>query len=156
DTVGQRAYFNQHRSDYMWKERAEVVVFYCKDKSVADKVKGELADDNSNLSELYKAMNKDNSMTFSYTKDVVEKGDKEEVDKVAWEKGYHTIDNFKDRYVLIKIDDVKPSQYKKLNEIKGLVIADYQTYLENNWIDKLKKKYEINVNQPLIDSLVKE
>jgi peptidyl-prolyl cis-trans isomerase SurA len=101
-------------------------------------------------------MNQDNSMTFSYTKDVIEKGDKEVVDKVDWSEGSHVIEDYKGRYVLVKINEIKASSPKKLKEIKGLVIADYQSYLEKNWIELLMDKYEVSVNQPLVDSLIKE
>jgi peptidyl-prolyl cis-trans isomerase SurA len=156
DTVGQREFFNQNRQNYMWDERADVIVFYCNNEAVAIEIKENLADDNSNLNDLYKAMNQDNSMTFSYTKDVIEKGDKEVVDKVDWSEGYHVIEDYKGRYVLVKINEIKASSPKKLKEIKGLVIADYQSYLEKNWIELLMDKYEVSVNQPLVDSLIKE
>ncbi|MFY0672395.1 MAG: peptidylprolyl isomerase [Bacteroidia bacterium] len=156
DTVGQREFFSQNRDDYVWGERADVLVFYCNDKSVADEIKSKLSNDNANLNDLYKAMNEDNSMTFSYTKDLIEKGDKEVVDMVEWSEGYHAIEDFKGRYTLVKINEIRASEYKKLNEIKGLVIADYQSFLEQNWISGLMKKYDVEVNQQLVDSLIKE
>lgn len=156
DTLGQREFFNQNRQNYTWDERADVIVFYCNSEAVANEIKENLAEDNSNLNDLYKAMNQDNSMTFSYTKDVIEKGDKEVVNKVDWSEGYHAIEDYNGRYALVKINEIKASAPKKLKEIKGLVIADYQSYLEKNWIEQLMEKYEVSVNQPLVDSLIKE
>jgi hypothetical protein len=43
----------------------------------------------------------------------------------------------------------------ELNDVKGLVIADYQTYLEEQWMEQLSKKYTINVDQKVLKKLKK-
>lgn len=155
DTVGQKEFHGEHKGDYQWKERADVLVFYCKDKKIADQVKAKLAADNSNVNELFKEMNADNSMTFSFMKDVYERGEEELLAKLDWKKGFAEVPDYKDRYVLIKFNEILPAQPKQFKEIKGLVIADYQDYLEENWIKSLKAKYKIDVNRALINSLIK-
>jgi peptidyl-prolyl cis-trans isomerase SurA len=42
---------------------------------------------------------------------------------------------------------------KPLSEVKGLVTADYQNYLEEKWIDALKNKYKVTVNQELLHKI---
>jgi len=44
--------------------------------------------------------------------------------------------------------DVKP-----FDEIRGLVTADYQNYLEERWIDALKNNYKVTVNQELLHKI---
>ncbi len=44
---------------------------------------------------------------------------------------------------------------KPLNSIKGLVISEYQNYLEKEWLDILKQKYEVNINENVL-SLLKQ
>lgn len=155
DTTGQKEYHAEHKNDYQWKERADVHIFYCKNKAVADKVRAQLAKDNSNVNELLTAMNAENSMTFSFMKEVYERGESELLDQVEWKKGFTEVPNYKDRYVLIKFNDVLPAQPKEFSEIKGLVIADYQDYLEKNWISNLKQKYDVKINRELVNSLIK-
>ena len=54
----------------------------------------------------------------------------------------------KDQYFfVVNISDVKSAGAKELSECKGKVISDYQQYLENNWVDELKKEFTIKVNQ---------
>lgn len=155
DTLGQRAFYNDNLNQYQWKERAEAIIFYCRDKKVAEEIQSKLLPDNSNLNELYKTMNQDNSMTFSYVQETYEEGQEEVLGLVEWSVGFKAVENFKDRYALIKFVKVLPPQPKKLSEIKGLVIADYQDHLEKSWIDSLQKKFPVQVNQALIDQLVK-
>jgi peptidyl-prolyl cis-trans isomerase SurA len=42
---------------------------------------------------------------------------------------------------------------KTLMEAKGLVTADYQTYLEKEWIEMLKKKYSIEIDNDVLSSI---
>ena len=46
-------------------------------------------------------------------------------------------------------------QQRSFSEAKGLVINDYQNYLEEKWIEELKKMYPIKVNEAVFQSLLK-
>jgi peptidyl-prolyl cis-trans isomerase SurA len=37
--------------------------------------------------------------------------------------------------------------------VKGLVLSDYQAYLEQKWVDGLRKKYPVIINQPVLAQL---
>ena len=43
---------------------------------------------------------------------------------------------------------------KELDEAKGIITADYQNYLEKEWISKLKGKYEVVVNDEILTKLI--
>jgi len=47
------------------------------------------------------------------------------------------------------------SQQRSFEEAKGLVINDYQLYLEEQWIQQLKKKYPVKVNEAAFQLLLK-
>ena len=47
---------------------------------------------------------------------------------------------------------VKP-QPKKLEDVKGLVIADYQDYLDKEWVKELRKKYEVKINRDVLSKI---
>lgn len=46
-------------------------------------------------------------------------------------------------------------EHKPYEEVKGQVISDYQQILENDWINDLKKKYAVKVNQDELKKLTK-
>ena len=48
-----------------------------------------------------------------------------------------------------------PKSTKALNDTKGQVIADYQDFLEKDWIRSLKDKYVVSVNADLLEQLTK-
>ena len=45
--------------------------------------------------------------------------------------------------------------FKELSGNKGLVMSDYQTYLEEKLLKELKKKYKVKVRNKTLDKLVK-
>jgi peptidyl-prolyl cis-trans isomerase SurA len=45
---------------------------------------------------------------------------------------------------------------KTLDEARGLVTADYQTYLEKEWIKELKEKYPVAVNEDVLEKVLVE
>ncbi|MCY1508373.1 hypothetical protein D9M68_426800 [compost metagenome] len=44
---------------------------------------------------------------------------------------------------------------KSFEDVKGLVIADYQQYLEQEWIKALRTKYSIKINEEELRKLAK-
>ena len=57
--------------------------------------------------------------------------------------------------VFVGVKQKMPAQPKSLEESKGLVTADYQGYLEKEWIDSLKTKYPVVVHQGVVDSMIR-
>jgi peptidyl-prolyl cis-trans isomerase SurA len=55
--------------------------------------------------------------------------------------------------VFVYVKEVMSPMPKSLQEAKGLITADYQNYLEKEWIEVLKKKYDYHVNEGVLDSL---
>jgi len=42
----------------------------------------------------------------------------------------------------------------EFKEVKGLVISDYQKYLEENWIKELKNKYSVSINKKVLSQIL--
>ena len=42
---------------------------------------------------------------------------------------------------------------KTIAEAKGTITADYQTYLEKEWLSYLKNKYTVKVNEDVLKSI---
>ena len=57
----------------------------------------------------------------------------------------------KEKYI-----DPATSEPSKLDDIRALVITDYQEYLDQQWIAELKKKYNPTINQKAFDAILKK
>ena len=53
------------------------------------------------------------------------------------------------------IETIYPPARKTLDEARGYVIADYQDYLEKQWVKQLRDTYKVDVNQEVLDALVR-
>ena len=47
-----------------------------------------------------------------------------------------------------------PNAQRNFDEAKGLVINEYQNYLEEKWIESLKKKYPVKINDAVFKAMV--
>lgn len=57
-----------------------------------------------------------------------------------------------DRY---KIDaDSSENSLEIFPKVKSRVIMDYQKELEDKWIEEIRKKYEVVINRPMLDSFI--
>jgi peptidyl-prolyl cis-trans isomerase SurA len=56
----------------------------------------------------------------------------------------------------IIIENILPSTYKNLNETRGIATSDYQTYLEQEWIKRLRAQYPVTVNQQELEKLIRK
>ena len=56
--------------------------------------------------------------------------------------------------VVIDVRTLNTPTHKSLDEARGQVIASYQDFLENEWVDNLKLKYPVSVNLEVLHQLI--
>lgn len=157
DTLGLQEFFNNNRDNYQWGDRVDATVFELRDKAVIDKVKETiLMFDNDG--DIAKALDNDSIKSVRIKPDLYQKGDNKYVDMVEWKTGLSDKVNsdVEDLTVFVLIREVIPPQPKELKDARGIVTADYQNYLEEMWIKDLKLKYEVSLNEEILDQIIQE
>jgi peptidyl-prolyl cis-trans isomerase SurA len=158
DSAGLQAYYEDHQSDYMWGRRLEATLITCRDSAVAAFARDQLSKKKRKrptLEELqsmaYEAFR--DSSCLSYDPGKFEQGDHPLADGMDWNRPMSEITE-EDGHVtfLVKHRILKPEP-KELDECRGLVTADYQNHLEENWIEELRSKYTVQVNQELLSGI---
>ncbi|MDX5480571.1 MAG: peptidylprolyl isomerase [Hymenobacteraceae bacterium] len=109
----------------------------------------------SELSALADHLNAGNPLGVQITQKRFQKGEHKVLDAVTWEKGAYTTQQNGREYLVI-IEEVLEPAYKELNETRGLVISDYQNYLEQQWVQQLREKYPVTIRQEEVDKLVQQ
>jgi peptidyl-prolyl cis-trans isomerase SurA len=155
DSAGQAEFHAMNKDKYMWKERAKAVIYICRNQEICDRIIQLLEKDPSlSPDSIAMIMNAENPLNLSYSKGLFEKGENAYLDPYFDKKGTHLLyDDKKDQLRLIHIQDLYPPEYKKIEEVRGLVIADYQNKLEKDWIAELEMKYPVNVNEDVLNSI---
>lgn len=158
DTTGLAAFHENNKNKYMWDERLDASVFTCSNlataKSARKLVKNYI---NGKITEMdiYKKINVDTVPTLKIEHKKYSRKDNPVIDQIKWEKGV-TEDISKDNKVIfVVVHNLVAPEPKLLKEAKGLITADYQNYLEEEWIKQLRSKYSYEVNQGVFESLLK-
>ena len=153
DTTGLNNYYETIKNNYKYKERAEAVIFSCKDsKSFGSlqKLMKKAVKKNYDPEFICNKINTDTiPQLLSDLK--VEKGVNNLINETPWNKNQVSVFTSKNSIVWIK--NIISPEPKPLSEIKGIVTAEYQNYLEKEWVKSLRKKYSWSINEPVLKSL---
>lgn len=155
DTLGLQRFYDANKSNYMWDTRCDAVIYTCADASIAAKAR-KMLKKNTPVEDIQAALNKDSQLNFAVKSGKFLKGDNEIIDTVKWEKGLSPDLNINNSVIFVDIKDVIAPTPKSLDEAKGIVTADYQNYLEKEWIAELRNKYPVQVNQDVVASFAKQ
>ena len=168
DTVGLKAYFAQHQSEYNWNNRFDVGVYFCNDakmmKTVAKQVKKGISADS-----LRREHTKKNILDFSYRAGKFELSDTFlfspspilnqlfadlSAAKPKYNKpGIYQVGQVGDDFVVVKVNAFLPAGPKSLDETRGPVASKYQEQLEREWIESLKNRYAVTVNESVVEAI---
>ena len=153
DTIGLNDYYERNKNNYMWNDRVKAMVVMSNDKENVEGITAFLSGDVTIDS--LRAYLKNNSMQATARFSFYQKGDNVNVDAMEWNEGTmqifaSTVDNTTQ---IIKIVEVRPAEPKSFKEAKGLVTSAYQTELETLWLQQLREKYPVKVNQKLLEKV---
>lgn len=160
DTVGLKSYFKTLKGKYRWEDRAVTTVFFIDgiSKSVLEPMR-EYALKHS-TEEVLAKFNKSDTIGIRVEEQILEKSKSPEAtDLKEWKPGEVTIAKFdrqNSEYSFRKVEKIIPAQDKMLNEARGYIIADYQDYLEIQWVNDLKKEYPVKIEKAVFESLIKK
>ena len=102
---------------------------------------------------LEKLINKSNALNVQITEGKFEKNSNEFLNQATWAPGESTVD-LNGRKVWVNIKDIEAPRPKLLEETRGQVVSDYQNYLEKTWIESLKAKSPVVVNEAQLKTVI--
>lgn len=158
DTTGLKGYYETVKGNFMWPERTQATVFKLANKDVAARFRKYMkknGKNNPSNDDILKEINKTSQLDLQIEDVVVAKGENEVVDKAAGTAvGALSADIDADKSVnIVRINKVLPPQSKSISEARGLITADYQNFLEKQWLESLHKKYAVKVNDDVLNSI---
>jgi len=157
DTDGLEAFRQKNATKYMWGKRVEVAIFNVNEKQAAEEAH-KLAEKKKTPEEIKEKINKAGGKAHvSVIEGKYEKGQYDVVDKINWTPGTTEVKKLNDSsYQFIVVKRLVDPEPKTLKEAKGYIVSDYQEYLEKTWLDSLRNKYPIKLDESVFDSLIKK
>ncbi len=152
DTVGLQKFYTANKNKYTWNESADAIVFSGNNEKVTNDAllqikNGEswhrIADENVNQLQA-------DSGRYEIAQLALLPNTKAEAGLIS-----QPVNNADGTSSFVKIIKLYPAnQQRSFSDGRGMVINDYQNYLEEKWILALKKKYPVKVNEKVFKSLL--
>ncbi|MCZ6898613.1 MAG: peptidylprolyl isomerase [Bacteroidetes bacterium] len=99
----------------------------------------------SNVEDLEMSLKQEKPLGLKVESGLYERGNHPLLNEIIWKVGEQTIVKNNRNYLIIA-KNILPPQSKSLDEIRGIVISDYQNLLEHEWVESLRKKYQTTIN----------
>ncbi len=150
DTIGSKAFYEKNKNNYMWDERADASIYSCLSDKVAKQVR-DLMKKKKSEKDILAIVNKDSQLNLQVESRIFNKGENEFVDQ-NWSLGISADKKSeKDKKTVIVVTHklLKPEP-KSYIDSKGMVTADYQNFLETEWIASLKAKYPVTIDKTVL------
>ncbi|MDR2840523.1 MAG: peptidylprolyl isomerase [Paludibacter sp.] len=155
DIDGLKQYFTQNQKDYVWsKPHYKGRIIWCKDENTlkaAKKLVKNLAPDS--IDKFLRSRLNDSIQYVKIEKNLYVEGDNKVIDKLGFKVknvNYDVTAEYPYVFVFGKILKDKPEDY---SDVRGPVTADYQEYLEQEWVKTLRQKYAVVINNEILKTV---
>ncbi|SFU03108.1 peptidyl-prolyl cis-trans isomerase SurA [Algoriphagus locisalis] len=148
DSVAQKAYFQENIQKYQWKERVDAYIVKVLDMSQVDaarKLLQETTLSDDLISTFEKSYESSNSLAYQTEAGNLEYAEHPVLSKADINSTYQEIEANGHLHLVI-LGEKTSAGPKKFEETRGLVIRDYQEYLDKSLVESLRKKYPIKIN----------
>ncbi|NDW18315.1 hypothetical protein D0T53_07110 [Dysgonomonas sp. 216] len=155
DDEGLAEYFKNNNSKYVWENpKHKGLIIHCADEATLKAAK-KLANKNKKAKNqgeiILEALNNDSVKNVRVQRSLFAKGENKFVDQEVFKTGEKAepLDKYPYFFVIGKVIP-KPEEY---SDVKGQVISDLQEVREKEWMEALRKKYPVEVNEAILKSI---
>ncbi|MFK5982533.1 MAG: peptidylprolyl isomerase [Flavobacteriaceae bacterium] len=155
DSLGLKKYYEETKKDYNWKKRVDVDIISASEESFAIKAQ-ELLRKGAEVEKIKEELNKNDKVNVFITSDIYEIGQSQLPEEFNPKLGVSDI-YMKGAYSLvINVKEVIEPSAKEFEEVRGLVLSNYQTVIEGRWMNELHNKYNVVINKKVLKKIKKE
>ncbi|EKB47880.1 Peptidyl-prolyl cis-trans isomerase surA [Cecembia lonarensis LW9] len=149
DSLGQVAFYEENKENYFWKERVRALIVNMGKEENTASVRRFLSDKKygPNLSDrLENTFLLEDPLSFTMEEGLYEWETHPVLSKVNIQKAFQEI-KLNGRTAFVVIGEKISPEAKRFNETRGKVIQDYQQFLDEQLVQKLKENYIIRINE---------
>ena len=157
DSTGLKTFYESNAQKYQWKKRVEAEIFETQKQWSGQLIKMvEAAPNKKALARDILAKKIHSIPVLKADTGLFQKEDNKVLGKIEWKKGLAkpVVSEVENKVTLVYIEKIVPPMPKTFDEARGMVTAQYQDYLEKQWVEALKKKYPVKVNQKVLKKLI--
>lgn len=154
DEHGLMQYFKKNKKKYKWEEpRFKGVAYRAREEKDIKAVCKLLKKTPFERWEeqLRTTFNTDSVLRIRAEKGIFKKGDNALVDHEVFK--VHTLPKQIEGYPYSAVYGKKLKSPKVMDDVRPLVVTDYQEYLESQWVNDLRQKYTVTVNEDIVKTV---
>lgn len=155
DSLGLETFYQKNKDNYKWNQRIDAIVASSVKPEFVEKAQ-KLFKKKKSVDYIKKQLNKDAVVNIMIDQGYFEQGSSGLPKDYKLSKGVSDIYKEGDYYYVILGQKILPSSTKSLEEARGRVVSDYQQYLEEHWLDSLKKEFAFKINNSVFEKVKKE
>lgn len=152
DTIEIQEYYQSHKNKYVLPKRIDAVVASSVKQKTLKKV-SKLLEKDMALEQIKNLVNSNDDIQVIFTSDIMDASHQILPKDFVFNKGVSKIYNHNSAFVIIKVKEILPETQKTFDDAKGAVISDYQTFKEENWLKALRSKYNVEVNDAVLNEV---
>jgi peptidyl-prolyl cis-trans isomerase SurA len=155
DSTALLSMYEKNKAKYNWQPSADAVIFFCSDAGSAKTLYDQLKKDPSGWRKLTETVSEKVVADSSRYEWAQLPGLEKNIPKAGTltPQVNNPTDNTASFAYIIKV--YREPSPRTFTEAKGLVMNDYQAWLEEQWIKDLRKKYPVVIDQKVFESISK-
>lgn len=156
DTAGIKAFYEANKGDYMWGKRVKTIVVKVNNDESLPRME-QLIREDLTIDSLKAIVKNEGLKGVTIKSPYFQKGDNVDIDETEWVAGtIRVIPSTVDKSTkIVKILEVREPEPKTYREARGVITSAYQTKLENDWLESLKAKYPVTVDEKVLEKIRK-
>jgi peptidyl-prolyl cis-trans isomerase SurA len=158
DSIGLHAYYEEHKNNWLSRKGIEAKIYTLKSDNGEKQLSAAFKKysrkrDFDNI--ILKKFNSQKDTLLSIKEEKLFKGDDPDIDKIEWTKGSHSFrkNGFPSVILIKNVSEPSPLKYKDVQEV---VMTGYQEFLESEWIGQLNKKYNVKIDNLVLEQVKKK
>jgi peptidyl-prolyl cis-trans isomerase SurA len=152
DTAGLAAYYEANKENFKWPERANVIMYTCSSPEIAKKTR-KMLNAGKDKSTIAGELNQESQLNLQVQEGVFAREDNALLDKTTWKVGISEDIADNGQIVIVQFKEIIPPTIKKLDEARGMITSEYQTYLEQQWISEMRAEHKYQVNKEVLHTI---
>lgn len=153
DTTGLLNQYNANKTKYKWAPSAEVLIFNCSNEKLANETMKAIM--NGKKWKEISDSSEGSIQADSGRYEIAQITDPSSHGEPAGNSYSSVIKNSDGTATFVKYIKIYPAdQQRSFEEARGLVINDYQTVLEKKWLESLRKKYPVKINEAVVREMI--
>ncbi len=155
DEAGLQAFYNKNKKKYKWDEpRFKGIAYHTRDaKDIAAVKKSRKKVPFSEWADVLRTtFNNDSVLRIRAEKGIFKKGDNGLVDKEQFKVADAQVKEIKD-FPNTSTHGKLLKGPEEMDDVRNLVVGDYQDFMEKAWIEQLKKRYPVTVNEDVLSTV---